>query len=60
MGGIMALEGSGKMQKNSQGKNFIYVATKVAEDSQFPFDHQDKLKIRVDGDRVIVEKAEEE
>ena len=56
----MTLQGSGKMRKSSQGKNTIYVQTKLAEDSQFPFEHGENLKISIKENKIIIEKAEEE
>ncbi|XES76289.1 MAG: hypothetical protein ACBZ72_08885 [Candidatus Bathyarchaeia archaeon] len=41
-------------------KFFIYVPTEVARDGLFPFDTNEKVKVKIDANnkRLIVEKAE--
>ena len=51
----MALEGIGKVigrktrtNEKDYVKTWIYVPTKVAEDSSFPFEHGDEVIIKID------------
>ena len=39
-------------------RHYIYLPTDLLRDSAFPFDlKKEKLQIRIDGDRLVVEKA---
>lgn len=54
------LEGKGKYWK-SENKLYIYVPVQVATDSAFPFrEEKGYLKIRIDGDRLVVTRYETE
>ncbi len=39
---------------------FIYVPTEVARDTSYPFKEGEKIKIRIEGKRLIIEKAKQE
>jgi hypothetical protein len=41
-------------------KFFIYVPTEVARDSLFPFENNEKVKVRIDAEnhRLVIEKSE--
>jgi hypothetical protein len=52
------LEGKGKYWKQDN-KLYVYVPVQVATDSAFPFkEEKGHVKIRIDGDRLVVEKYE--
>ncbi len=62
------LEGNGrfinrptKTGKKFYDKHFIYIPTKVARDSSFPFNLKDIIKVRIDKkhNRLIIEKLEQ-
>lgn len=53
----MALEGPGRLERPEANRTRIYISTSVAGDSAFPFKPGDKLSLRIDGKRLIVEKA---
>jgi hypothetical protein len=54
------LEGKGKYWK-SENKLYIYVPVQVATDSAFPFrEEKGYLKIRIEGDRLVVTRYETE
>ncbi|MEM2972132.1 MAG: hypothetical protein QW270_06915 [Candidatus Bathyarchaeia archaeon] len=36
---------------------YIYIATQVAKDGTFPFKMGDELRVRIEGDKLIIEKA---
>lgn len=56
----MALEGDGRLHHTEKSRTLIYVSQKLASDSQFPFEHKEPLKIRIDPEkeRLIIEKTE--
>ena len=37
---------------------FIYVPVKVFEDSSFPFEIGERVKITIDGERLLIEKCD--
>jgi hypothetical protein len=58
------IEGTGKFINRptetggrTYDKFFIYVPASVAKDSAFPFKPGENVKIRIKGDKLIVEKA---
>lgn len=54
------LEGKGKFWR-TDNKIYIYVPVQVATDSAFPFrDEKGYVKIRIDGDRLVVSKIGKE
>jgi hypothetical protein len=52
----MAKVGKGKIY-GTNGKAWIYIPKDVANDSAFPFKVGDPVKIRVEGEKLIIEKA---
>ena len=52
----MALEGTGKIHEQVKGRIMIYIPTNVHKDSQFPFKPRDNVKVRIDGEKLIVER----
>jgi len=51
----MVLEGETKIYK-SNGRRSIYIPAGLIKDSAFPFKNGELLTIKVDGQRLIVEK----
>ena len=51
----MVLQGETKIYR-SNGRQSIYIPAGLVNDSAFPFTLQDKLQIRVEGERIIIEK----
>ena len=62
----MARKGKGRFFNRptmSKGKKydkfFIYVPAEVARDTNFPFNDKDRVTVKIQGDALIVRKAEE-
>ena len=53
----MPLEGTGKYHITVQGKRMINIHTKIADDSQFPFEAGDDLTIKISGKKLVIEKV---
>jgi hypothetical protein len=60
------LEGRSKIinrSRKSKGKQydsiFIYIPSDVTKDSTFPFRSDDEVTVRIDKNRLIIEKAEQ-
>lgn len=53
----MTLEGFGKLYEHAKGRVVLYIPTDVHKDSVFPFRTGEKVKVRIDGKRLIVEKT---
>ena len=54
----MVQEAVGRFGAASRGKTgIIYVPADLVKDTTFPFTNGDSLLIRIDGERLIVEKA---
>lgn len=53
----MALEGKARFVSYEKSRTLIYVSKRVVDDSAFPFDPGDQLTARIDGDRLIIQKA---
>lgn len=58
------IEGVGKLINRptktggkSYDKFFIYIPTSVAKDSAFPFKPGEEVLVRIEGDRLVIEKA---
>ena len=49
------LEAIGKISKQDAHGAIIYVPSKICCDSLFPFSFPNRVKIRVDGSRLIIE-----
>ncbi len=55
----MVKESIGKVFPVGAGNTrYISVPSMVATDDRFPFKDQESVRVRIDGDRVIVEKVE--
>ncbi len=54
----MAVEGKGKLFRQGKAKTrFISIPSKVAEDSSFPFRDEEEVVVRIQGKKVVIEKA---
>ena len=53
----MALEGNGSVYEHAKGRVVVYIPAAVRNDSQFPFDIGDKVKVRIQGKKLVVEKG---
>ena len=53
----MPLDGTGKYHITVQDKKLINVHSKIADDSQFPFENGDNLKIKILGKKLVIEKT---
>jgi hypothetical protein len=52
----MSLEGEGAIYEHAKGRIVVYIPAKVRSDSAFPFEIGEKVNIRIDGKKLIVEK----
>jgi len=52
----MVLSGKGRIVTQSRGAVLVYLPKKVVNDSQMPFAVGDEVSIRIDGNKVIIEK----
>lgn len=52
----MSLKGEGAIYEHAKGRIVIYVPAKVRSDSAFPFEVGEKVNVRIDGKKLIVEK----
>ena len=43
--------------KKLYDKFYIYIPTQVAKDGTFPFKEGDKVKIRIENDKLVIEKG---
>jgi len=53
----MVLQGETRIYK-SNGRSSIYIPAGLINDSAFPFKLEDRLEIRIEGKRLIVERVE--
>jgi hypothetical protein len=53
----MSIEGQGKICEYMKGRVFIYIPADVRKDSTFPFKIGDRVKIRIESQKLIVEKV---
>lgn len=53
----MASEGPGRFVSYEKSRTLIYISKKVADDSAFPFRPGEELWVKIDGKRVVIEKA---
>lgn len=51
------LEGSGRVIQAGSGGMAVYVSTDVTADSQFPFKQGDRVKVRIEKGKLIVERV---
>ena len=54
----MVLEGKGKLIEYTKGKLMIYIPTKVHNDSAFPFNSKDDVRVKIIDGKLIIEKYE--
>ncbi len=54
---FMSLEGFGSFYEHAKGRLVLYVPAGVRKDSQFPFNARERVRIRIKGKTLIVEKA---
>lgn len=52
----MAKEGTGTVYAINK-KTWIYIPLSVSDDSAFPFKKGDKVKIRIEGKKLIIERV---
>jgi len=52
----MVLQGRGTIYQHVKGKMYVYIPAGVRDDSQFPFKPGEKVNVRIDGSKLIVEK----
>jgi len=53
----MVLEGETKIYRSNR-RVFLYIPAGLINDSAFPFTLKDRLKIKIEGNRLIVSKSE--
>jgi len=53
----MSLEGSGKFYEHVRGRIVLYIPSSVHKDSAFPFHVGEKVKVKIENKRLIVEKV---
>ncbi len=54
----MTLEGQGSIYQHAKGRLVIYIPADVTKDSAFPFEVGEKVKVRIDGEGLIVGKLD--
>ncbi len=52
----MTLEGEGTIYEHAKGRIVLYIPATVHRDSQFPFKVGEKVKLRITGRKLVVEK----
>lgn len=59
--GVMALEGRARLKSYQRGKLRLYFPTDVSRDSQFPFEADQEIVIRIDADagEVVLSPADD-
>ena len=53
----MAIDGHGSFYEHAKGRLVLYIPADVRKDSRFPFRAGDRVRIRIERKRLIVEKA---
>lgn len=53
----MSTEGHGSFYEHAKGRLVLYIPADVRKDSRFPFKAGDKVRIRIEGKRLLVEKT---
>ncbi len=53
---LMSTEGHGSLYEHAKGRLVLYIPADVRKDSRFPFKVGEKVRVRVDGKRLLVEK----
>ncbi len=52
----MSTEGTGSFYEHARGRLVLYIPADVRKDSRFQFRAGEKVRIRIDGKRLLVEK----
>lgn len=52
----MALKGTGSIYEHVKGKMYVYIPASVRDDSQFPFQPGEKVKVSIGQGKLVVEK----
>lgn len=52
----MSLKGKGSVYMHAKDRMVIYIPSEVRKDSAFPFEVGEKLEIKIDKKRLVVEK----
>jgi hypothetical protein len=52
----MALQGKGTIYQHVKGKMYVYIPANIRDDSQFPFKPGEKVNVRIEKNKLIVEK----
>ena len=52
----MVLKGKGKIHEPVRGRIMIYIPAKVHQDSVFPFKPKDEVEVRIEGEKLIIER----
>lgn len=53
----MSTEGLGSFYEHAKGRLVLYIPADVKKDSRFPFRVGERVSIRIDGRRLVVEKG---
>jgi hypothetical protein len=53
----MTTQGHGSFYEHAKGRLVLYIPSDLRKDSAFPFRVGEKVRIRIDGKRLIVEKV---
>ncbi|MFO7991630.1 MAG: hypothetical protein R6U61_04950 [Thermoplasmata archaeon] len=55
----MGLKGVGTVYENEKNGRMIYVPSIVGNDSEFPFEKNEKVEVRIDENQLIVRRKKE-
>jgi hypothetical protein len=55
--GKMVLKGKGRILPHIRGGYYIYISKDVVSDSAFPFKAPEDVSVRIEGRKIVVEKA---
>ncbi len=53
----MSTEGHGSFYEHAKGRLVLYIPADVRKDSRFPFKVGERVRVRIDARRLVVEKA---
>lgn len=53
----MSTEGYGSFYEHAKGRLVLYIPSDLRKDSRFPFRAGERVRIRIDGRRLVAEKA---
>ena len=54
----MSREGHGSFYEHAKGRLVLYIPADVRKDSSFPFKVGERVHIRIEGKRLVVEKGQ--